>query len=106
MTARSQNITFVGYLGVKIFKQTIGKKLSAPPRFSHDTAIFELIKNLLQIQHIECALNQLQTYFLYVYIPTTTSVAMNTTVKNKKDKVDRMFTQFFKISQLHSYKIH
>ena len=42
----------------------------------------------------------------YVYIPTTTSVAMNTTVKNKKDKVDRMFTQFFKISQLHSYKIH
>ena len=40
------------------------------------------------------------------YILTTTNVAMKVTMIQKKEKLDGMFTQFLKISPLHSYTIH
>ena len=40
-----------------------------------------------------------------LYILNTTIVAIKATMIRKKEKLDRMFTQFLKISPQHAYKI-
>ena len=61
------------------------------------------------MSHLHWALKWLPTYIMYKYIPTyitTTNTATKSSMIHKKENLDRMFTQFLKISPLHSYKIH